>query len=62
MITVNNIKFTSYYEMCKHFNIEFNELLQYKKENSHISEHELLNHFFPGIKFKLSNYSYYTSE
>ena len=58
MITINLVKYNNYYEMCKAYNINYKEFIRYKKNNSDISELELLNHFFPNIKLNMSNNTY----
>ena len=49
MVIINKIKYESYYEVCKAFNISYAEFINFRRMNKDISELELLGHFIVNI-------------
>lgn len=51
MVVIDDVKYESYYDVCKAYGINFSEFLAYKKENAGINELELLGHFINNIAY-----------
>ena len=45
MIVLNNVRYESWYELCRAYNISYAELLKFRITNKNISELEILEHF-----------------
>ena len=70
MIFIDGKEYINYKEICKEFNIDYNDFENYMNKNKNISQYELLRHFIPNLKFKkydsiskqFKHLIYYTSE
>ncbi len=58
MVVINEIKYESYYEVCKAFDISYAEFINYRRSNNDISELELLGHFIPNIAVSMKTGEY----
>lgn len=58
MVIINSAIFNSYFDVCKAYNIDYHEFIDYKRINPDICELALLGHFIPNIAVRLDNESY----
>ncbi len=58
MVIINKIKYESYYEVCKAFNISYAEFINFRRMNKDISELELLGHFIVNIAVSMRTGEY----
>lgn len=53
MVVINKVKYESYLEVCKAFDISYVDLIKYRQINAGISELELLGHFINNIAYRV---------
>lgn len=58
MVTVNNVGYTSYLEMCKAHNIDYKDFLKFKVANPNIGELDLLGEFIPDLAYCMFDSTY----
>ncbi len=58
MATIDGAKYSSYMEMCKAFYFDYQEFMNYKKQNTEISELELLGHFIRPMEYRMIDGTY----
>ena len=58
MIVIDNIKYNSYLEVCKAYNISYTEFINFRRKNKDISELQFLGHFIENIAFNMKNGEY----
>lgn len=58
MVIIDGVKYESYYDVCKAYDISLSEFLKYKKDNSGINQLELLGHFIDNIAYCMKNGEY----
>ena len=58
MVIINSAIYNSYFDVCKAYNIDYQEFIDYKRINPDICELDLLGHFIPNIAVRLDNESY----
>lgn len=59
MIIINSVKYDSYFDMCKAYNIDYKSFVEYKQNNTNISELELLGYFISNIAVRMDNGNYF---
>lgn len=59
MLIINSVEYASYLDICKAYNIDYKSFVEYKLNNSNISELELLGHFISNIAVNMSNGNYF---
>ena len=58
MVVINEIKYESYYEVCKAFDISYAEFINFLKKNKDVSELDLLGHFIADIAMNMKTGEY----
>lgn len=59
MIVIDSVNYESYLEICKAYEIDFKEFLNYKRQNPEISEWDLLAHFLGNVGVCMEDGSYF---
>ena len=60
MIVLNNVRYESWYELCRAYNISYTELLKFRMNNKNISELEILEHFIGNVAMFIRDGRYAT--
>lgn len=60
MIVLNNVRYESWYELCRAYNISYAELLKFRINNKNISELEILEHFIGNVAMCMRDGRYAT--
>ena len=59
MLVINSVEYNSYFDMCKDYNIDYKNFIEYKNTHSDISELELLGHFIPNLAVRMDDGQYF---
>ena len=59
MLVINSVEYNSYFDVCKAYNIDYRNFIEYKKRHPDISELELLGNFIPNLAVQMDNRHYF---
>jgi hypothetical protein len=58
ILVINSLTYESYFDICKAYDIDYKEFLEYKKSNLDISELQLMGHFIQDIGCRMDTGEY----
>ena len=59
MLVINSVEYDSYYDICKSYDIDYKNFIEYKKSHPDINELELLGNFIPNLAVRMDNGHYF---